>query len=127
MIEHLENAVLLDSMSVETLNSLKHRAEKLTASEKLALAAYLREHAESEQRLNSSNPADIKRRERQAWISANRTRYGGLYVALDGDRLLGTGSNYAEALDAATNAGQPDAFVDFVPPENYVGESGGWD
>lgn len=57
---------------------------------------------------------------------ANREEYGGLYVALDGDRLLGTGKNYSEAANWAKLAGVKDAFVDFLPPIGYIGEMGGW-
>jgi hypothetical protein len=112
-------------MSTETLNSIKTRAETLSSSEKKALAAYLLETASDEQNEKPKITIDtVVRRKRQAWIRANRSRYGGLYVALDGDRLLATGHSYAEAFDAAA---KPDAFVDFVPPEDYVGETGGWE
>lgn len=52
---------------------------------------------------------ESKREEQQKWIQANRRRYGGLYVALDGSQLLGTGKNYAEAADAAAReVGKPE-------------------
>jgi|SRR5690606_13832009 len=112
-------------MSVETLNSIKSRANSLSPTEKKALAAYLLETAgdESDGKRRSILDAAV-RRKRQDWIKANRSRYGGLYVALDGDRLLATGRSYAEAYDAADDS---DVFVDFVPPEDYIGETGGWE
>ncbi len=110
-------------MSTETLNSIKTRAEALSPTEKKALAAYLLDRAGPEQNGKTSLTDNAVRQKRQAWIRANRSRYGGLYVALDGDKLLASGRSYAEAFDAA---GTPDAFVDFVPPDDYVGETGGW-
>lgn len=74
-----------------------------------------------------NNSGEDKRRKRQLWMSGNREKYGGLYVALDGDRLLGTGKNYAKAFEAARRAGVKDAFVDFIAPVGYVGEIGGWE
>lgn len=74
-----------------------------------------------------TNSAEVERRKRHLWIEANREQYGGLYVALDGDRLLGTGKNYPEAFEAAKRANVNDAFVDFIPPTGYVGEVGGWE
>lgn len=109
-------------MSVEVLNSLKQQISVLSDAERAALSAWLLES--SEHRVNGDNAAKHRRRE---WMSANRHRYGGLYVALDGDRLIGTGKNYREAYDAALKAGKPDAFVDFVAPDDYVGEIGGWE
>ncbi len=110
-------------MPIETLNSLKDRADALSPTEKKALAAYLLEKAGLEQNGKNAATDDAVRQRRQAWIRANRGRYGGLYVALDGDRLIATGRSFAEAFDAA---GTPDVFVDFVPPVDYVGDTGGW-
>jgi hypothetical protein len=67
-----------------------------------------------------------QRRLRQVWLTEHRAQYGGLYVALDGDRLLGTGKNYPEAYAAAQRAGVANAYIDFVPPPGYVGELQGW-
>lgn len=70
---------------------------------------------------------ETKREQSAAWRKANRARYGGLYVALDGDCLIATGKNYGEAREAATRAGIADAVVDFLPPLDYVAEVGGWE
>jgi hypothetical protein len=106
-------------MSVEVLNSLKQQIIGLSEAEKHSLAEWLQK--------NSHQTSDNLRQRRRDWVSANRGKYGGLYVALDGDRLIGAGKNFPEALEAAKKAGKPDAFVDFVPPEDYVGEIGGWE
>jgi hypothetical protein len=96
----------------------------LPLSEKQALRDLL-----DQQIANSKgeNSAENKRRKQRLWFEANRERYGGLYVALDGDRLLGTGKNYPEAFEAARRAGVNDAFVDFITPIGYVAEIGDWD
>jgi hypothetical protein len=48
-----------------------------------------------------------------------------MYVALDGDRLLGTGASYPEAAEAARRAGVRNAYVEFVLPPDYEGYMGG--
>lgn len=113
-------------MSVETLNTLKQQAEVLSASEKSNLANYLLDRIRSEKQ--TEHAADeATRRKRQEWIRKNRQKYGGMYVALDGDALIGTGANYAEAFESAKKAGISNAFVDFVAPLDYTGEIGGFE
>jgi hypothetical protein len=67
-----------------------------------------------------------KRQKAIDWIKTHRAEYGGMYVALDGDTLLGTGRNYVEAMRAARAAGVEKALVDYVHPTDYVGSMGGW-
>ena len=112
-------------MSLETLDTLKQQTNRLSAQEKSVLANYLLEQI-ADEKPTAPTDGEAKRKRRQAWIKANGTRYGGMYVALDGDRLLGTGANYAEAFEAARAAGVTEAFVDFIKPSDYVGEIGGW-
>lgn len=113
-------------MSVETLDTIKQQTTQLSAQEKSVLANYLLEQVESEKPAKPQTD-EASRQKRQAWIKANREKYGGMYVALDGDRLLGTGKNYAEAFEGAKKAGVTDAFVDFIAPPDYVGEIGGFE
>ena len=110
-------------MSVEVLDSLKQQIKGLSEAERHSLAAWLRENSSIS---SSKTDPDVKQRRRE-WINSNRRQYGGLYVALDGDRLLATGKNFPEAYEAAKKAGKPEAFIDFIAPENYVGEIGGWE
>ena len=67
-----------------------------------------------------------KRQKAIDWIKTHREEYGGMYVALDGEALLGTGRNYVEAMKAARAAGVEKALVDYVHPPDYVGSMGGW-
>ncbi len=117
-------------MSVNTLENIKEQTEKLTTQEKRQLADYLFETSEKTDATNlglSSACDGEKRHKIDKWMKENSEKYGGLYVALDGDKLLGTGKNYPEAAQWAKKAGVIDAFIDFVRPIGYVGEMGGWD
>lgn len=57
-------------------------------------------------------------------MKTHREEYGGMYVALVGDRLRCTGKNYPEAAEAARKTGVSDAYVEFVLPPDYEGISG---
>lgn len=62
-----------------------------------------------------------------AWLKGNQKRYGGQYVVLDGDRLLGTAKNYPDGRKIATAAGVPDAFVNYLSKPDEEGYMGGWE
>lgn len=116
-------------MSVETLENLKEQTRKLTPQEKRLLAEHLVESVQdtrdSDLGLSAESQKEILKA-RDKWMRENREKYGGLYVALDGDKLLGTGKNYPEAAEIAKKAGVENAFIDFLPPIGYVSEMGGW-
>lgn len=60
----------------------------------------------------------------QAWLESHREQYAGLWVALDGDRLLGHGPTLKRVVDAAHRAGVKDALIARVEPSGaapYVG------
>lgn len=117
-------------MSVEVLETIKQQINQLNGQEEEQLMRYLHERKKANGKSVSLSPEiaerERKRRLRAEWLKAHRDEYAGLYVALDGDRLLGTGKNYPEAYDAAKAAGVPNAYVGFVYPENYEGAMGGW-
>lgn len=107
-----------------SFKQMVEQIKELPLSQKQILRKILDEQIASS---NNENPIDLKRQKRLAWIKTNRAQFGGMYVALDGDNLLGAGKNYAEAFEAAKRAGVKDAFVDFIAPTDYVGEIGGWE
>lgn len=117
-------------MSVDLLETIKQQAKGLSRQEKKRLAEFLlRDEEKTNDKdlgLAADDDREAKRRLQDEWIKANREKYGGKYVALDGDKLLGVGKNYPEAYKAAIAAGVKDAFVDYVRPPGYVGEMGGW-
>ncbi len=117
-------------MSTTNLDSLKQQLATLSRPEQLELSQFLAGQVKRDTRQADRTP-ELEKRERDrqlraAWLKANGAKYAGLYIALDGDRLLGTGKNYPEAFEAAKQAGVKSAYVDFVYPADYVGEMGGW-
>ena len=75
-------------------------------------------------------PSDATRESRRQaqmeWLKANAEIYGGQYVALVGQQLIGTGRTFREAHEAARAAGGQDAFVTYLPKPDEVLEMGGW-
>ncbi|MEP6902851.1 MAG: hypothetical protein ABJA66_13950 [Actinomycetota bacterium] len=119
-------------MSVEILETIKEQAKALTAQEREILADYLvnnsPESGKTDLGLNGEGKEE-KRRLRDIWMRSetNREKYGGLYAALDGDILVGTGKNYPEASLQAKKSEAVDFVIDFVLPLDYVGEIGSWE
>ncbi len=117
-------------MSVTTVQTIKQQIALLSPQEQGEIQQFLATHTQRDS-LSVAPPAETpdketKRRLRAAWLAAHREEYGGMYVALDGDRLLGAGRNYPEAFDAAKQAGLKDPYVGFVYSANYEGSMGGW-
>ena len=113
-------------MQVGTLETIKQQIVTLSPHELTELSRFVSARQQIEN-VEPSVEKEIVARKRQRqteWMKSHRQEYGGLYVALDGDRLLGTGRNYSEAAAAAHQAGQPNAFVDVVLPLDYEGYLG---
>ena len=75
---------------------------------------------------HSDNGDDETRGRRLEWLKSNREKYGGQYVALDGDRLIAVGPNYRVAREKARAAGKTNAFVTYLSKPDELAEMGGW-
>lgn len=113
-------------MPIELLQTIKQQIIRLNAYERAEIERFLREQRQQDQAVVAPADKERKRQQRSVWLAAHREEYAGLYIALDGDRLLGTGKNYLEAAQVAKAAGVSDAYIDFVYPTTYSGEMGGW-
>ena len=108
--------------------SIDEYLQSLLSPDELALKADVDEPPVP-QSLAEESAADreVKRQKAIAWIKSHSKEYSEMYVALDGDKLIGTGKRYGDALKLALQAGYQKAFIGYVYPENYVGYWGGWD
>jgi hypothetical protein len=115
-------------MSVEVLNSIKKQVSILTSQEKFVLVNYILEQTEQNQAKNGKMPTATNeiRQKRMAWLKANQAKYGGQFVVLDGDKLLGTAKTFIEGKKIAVESGVPDAFVNYLSKPNEDGYIGGW-
>ena len=121
-------------MSNEQLIALKEQLASLTPQEKLELARFLTEQAEStpfrktpdtDASRRVDNNAALKRVQHLEWLKAHREEYAGKYVALDGDRLVGSGVTIREAHEQARQGGFENAFLVHVSSINEA-PFGGW-
>jgi hypothetical protein len=86
-------------MSIEIPESLKEQFSNLSPQEKFALAEFLLKEAEKE--TGAKGESDAMKRRQLEWLKANREKYAGQYVALDGERLVGHGATLREASEQA--------------------------
>ncbi len=121
-------------MSNEQLIALKEQLASLTPQEKLEVARFLTEQAQSNpspEKANTSasgaadNNAVLKRAQHMEWLKAHREEYAGTYVALDGDQLVGFGATIREAHEQARQVGVEQAFLVHVSSVNDA-PFGGW-
>jgi hypothetical protein len=96
-------------MSVENIDSIKKQAANLSPREKSALAKFLLEQEKEENSQVRVND-EVKRRQLE-WLKANREKYAGQYVALDGDRFVGHGKTMREAAEQAKQNGAESPFL----------------
>lgn len=121
-------------MSNEQLAALKDQLASLTPQEKMELAKFLNEQAESNSTPGETatsapgldqNDSALKRAHHLAWLKAHREQYAGQYVALDGDQLVGSGLSIREAHEQARRQGVDHPFLVHVSSENDA-PFGGW-
>jgi len=121
------------SMATKLLNDLMQRSSGLSLSEKRRLALFLTEEVPKDNggtpefrlRLNAPEIHSKHREQYLAWLKAHQKEYGGQYVALHGERLLGSGQTIRDAARAAKENGCLQPFVVYVPrPEGEYW--GGW-
>lgn len=119
-------------MSEEQISHLKAQLVSLTRHEKLELARFLSEQArldaaapDSETAASDYHASANKRAQHLAWLKAHREQYAGQYVALDGDRLAGSGTTMREAREQAQQQGVAQPFLVHVSSERDA-PFGGW-
>lgn len=101
-----------------TLEQLLEEARRLPPAEKRRLRDAL------DRELQSAPTYRTHERER-AWIEANRDRYLGQWVAVEGDTLIAHGTNAREVADAARAAGITTPFLERIGPKSEA-YWGGW-
>lgn len=121
-------------MSNQEISALKDQLASLTPQEKIELAEFLSEQIDSSTScagpgtgaINADQgTAALKRAQHLSWLKAHREEYAGKYVALDGDRLVGSGSSIREAHEQGRRAGVDHPFLVHVSSVNDA-PFGGW-
>jgi hypothetical protein len=68
-----------------------------------------------------------RRRLQMEWLKANRAEFGGQYVILDGDKLLGVAKSYPEGRQIAKESNAANVFVTYLSKPDEAGYIGGWE
>lgn len=107
-----------------TLEQVIQAVRQLSPEEIQQLGEWIKEQQRASE-TQAQREEDVRKR-RMEWLKANREQYGGQYVVLDGDKLLGVAVNYAEGRRIAREAGVAEAFVDYLSKPDEEGFMGGW-
>jgi Family of unknown function (DUF5678) len=126
----------LEQIKPETIELLEEKAERLGLSVDDYLRSLLltgekdmslKADSETSKTEESAEEREGKRQKSIAWIKSHREEYGGMYVALDGDKLIGAGKKYGDVFKLARQKGYKNAFIGDVLPLDYEGFMGGLD
>lgn len=108
-------------MSAELLNKIKQQIAGLPATEKEELADFLSEQlrqADQQSPVTHVSSDEDLRQRRLEWIKSHREEYAGQYVALCGDRLVGSGRTIREAHEQAKEKGYQNPFLVRITSEH---------
>jgi hypothetical protein len=115
-------------MSQTTLTQVIEAASLLPVEDLRRLREWLEEkerQMKSSQRSNEALRQEEERFQKSVkWLSENREKYAGQWVALDGDRLISHGTNGKEVHAAAVAAGVVVPILEHIVEEKYP--FGGW-
>ena len=100
--------------------------EQLPAAEQEKIRRWLDEKGTSNGEENASQAHANRSAKSLRWLHENREKYLSQWVALDGDRLIASGSSAKEVYSKAKAEGVEIPFVELVTDGEPVPFTGGW-
>lgn len=100
--------------------------EQLPAAEQERLRQWLDEKSTANGGENASQGHTNRSVKSLRWLDQNREKYAGQWVALDGDRLIASGSTAKEVYAQARAEGVEIPFVELVTEPEAGPFTGGW-
>jgi len=100
--------------------------EQLPASEQQRIRRWLDEKGTSNGEENNSQAHANRSAKSLRWLHENQEQYSGQWVALDGDRLIASGSTAKEVYSRAKAEGVDIPFVELVTARESGPFTGGW-
>ena len=100
--------------------------EQLPASEQERIRRWLDEKETSNGEGDGSQAHANRSAQSLRWLHDNREKYSGQWVALDGDRLIASGSTAKEVYSKAKAEGIEIPFVELVTERESGPFTGGW-
>ena len=100
--------------------------EQLPAREQERVRLWLEDKGASNGEGDSTNANTNRSAKSLRWLNENREKYSGQWVALDGDRLIASGSTAKEVYSKAKAEGVEIPFVELVTEGESGPFTGGW-
>ncbi|HKQ74590.1 MAG TPA: DUF5678 domain-containing protein [Blastocatellia bacterium] len=112
-------------MSEVTFEQVLSQVKALPPEDAAKLRDYLNAQIQQDETVEAARElahATSKRdlSEEYRWIEEHREEYAGQWVALKGSHLVSSGKNGVEVIQAARDAGFPDAFIKLVLPAEQI-------
>jgi hypothetical protein len=100
--------------------------EQLPAPEQERIRRWLDQNGTSNGEADSSQSHANRSAKSLRWLHENQEKYSGQWVALDGDRLIASGSTAKEVYSKAKAEGVEIPFVELVTQREAGPFTGGW-
>ena len=100
--------------------------ERLPAREKERIRRWLEDKRATNGEGHDSQAQENRSAKSLRWLDENREKYSGQWVALDGDRLIASGSTAKEVYSKAKVEGVEIPFVELVTDREPMPSTGGW-
>jgi hypothetical protein len=111
---------------IHSFDQIIKSIEQLPAAEQERIRRWL-EHREATNGEGNGSQAHTNRSAQSlGWLHDHREEYAGQWVALDGDRLIASGSTAREVYLKAKAEGVEIPFVELVTAQEPVPFTGGW-
>jgi len=106
----------------QILKSIK----QLSPLDQERIRRWLDEKTSSNGERNTSQANSERSAKSLRWLHENREKYAGQWVALDGDRLIASGTTAKEVYARAKAEGVETPFVELVTDQEQMPFTGGW-
>lgn len=111
---------------VPSFDQIIKSIEQLPAREQERVRRWLEAKGASNGEGDSTNANTNRSAKSLRWLNENREKYSGQWVALDGDRLIASGSTAKEVYSKAKAEGVEIPFVELVTEGESGPFTGGW-
>ena len=110
---------------ISSFDQIIKSIEQLPAAEQERIRRWLEDRGANGEEHGSETHADRSAKS-LTWLEQNRQKYSGQWVALDGDRLIASGSSAQEVYSKAKAEGVEIPFVELVTNRESIPFTGGW-
>lgn len=111
---------------VPSLDQIMKSIEQLPAAEQEEIRRWLENKGATNGQSHGSQARANRSEKSLRWLHENRDKYSGQWVALDGDRLIASGSTAKQVYSKAKAEGVEIPFVELVTNRESAPFTGGW-